>query len=170
MLFNNRGQAFSEAVFVFPIMIVMIFFIVWTARVLLTWQQLITATRYGTDMIANTNLSRDDIKKDIENYLTHRNIEGRRLDINKIKDITVDIKEYPKTDIGFSNLTSLFGNIDGLIKGIALPSTELSSVSITYNYDLPLFLKFTGLKDFNIKTKLFVLAGSGCKNSIHNRQ
>ena len=69
-----------------------------------------------------------------------------------------------------SNLTSLFGNIDGLIKGIALPSTELSSVSITYNYDLPLFLKFTGLKDFNIKTKLFVLAGSGCKNSIHNRQ
>ena len=170
MIFNNKAQAFTEALFVFPIMLVMIFFIVWTARVLLTWQQLVTATRYGTDMIVNTNLSSADIKKDIENYLTHRNIEGRRLDINKIKEITVDIKDYPKTDIGVTNLTNLFGNITDLIKGITLPATELSSVSITYSYDLPLFLHFTGLKEFNIKTKLSVLSASGCKNDIHNRQ
>ena len=90
--------------------------------------------------------------------------------INKIKEITVDIKDYPKTDIGVTNLTNLFGNITGLIKGITLPATELSSVSITYSYDLPLFLHFTGLKEFNIKTKLSVLSGSGCKNNIHNRQ
>lgn len=170
MFLNNKAQAFTEALFVFPIMLVMIFFIIWTARVLLTWQQLVTATRYGTDMIVNTNLSSSDIKKDIENYLTHRNIEGRRLDINKIKEITVDIKDYPKIDIGVTNLTNLFANITGLIKGITLPATELSSVSITYSYDLPLFLHFMGLKEFNIKTKLSVLSVSGCKNSIHNRQ
>ena len=170
MLFNNKAQAFTEAIFIFPVIIVMIFFIVWTAIVLLTWQQLITATRYGTDMIVNTNLSHEDIKKDIENYLTHRNIEGRRLDLNKIKEIAVDIRDYPKTDINFTNLANLFGNITNLINGIILPTTEFSSVSITYSYDLPLFLHFTGLKEFNIKTKLFVLSGSGCKNDIHNRQ
>ena len=170
MIFNNKAQAFTEALFVFPLMIVIIFFIVWTARVLLTWQQLITATRYGTDMIVNTNLSSADIKKDIENYLTHKNIEGRRLDINKIKEINVDIKDYPKIDVDVTNLTVFLGNINTLIKGIVLPATELSSVSITYEYDLPLFLHFTGLKEFNIKTKLSVLAGSGCKSSIHNRQ
>lgn len=170
MIFNNKAQAFTEALFVFPVMIVIIFFIIWTARVLLTWQQLVTATRYGTDMIVNTNLSPSDIKKDIENYLTHKNIEGRRLDIDKIKDITVDIKDYPKIDVSVTNLTGFLGNIDNFIKGIALPATELSSVSITYGYDLPLFLRFTDLKEFNIKTKLFVLAGSGCKNSIHDRQ
>ena len=152
MFFNNKAQAFTEALFVFPIMIVMIFFIIWTARILLTWQQLVSATRYGTDMIVNTNLSCDDIKKDIENYLTHRNIEGRRLDINKIKEITVDIKDYPKIDIGVANLTSLFGTIDSLIKGVVLPATELSSVSITYTYDLPSFLKIVGLKEFDINS------------------
>ena len=170
MFLNNKAQAFTEAVFIFPIMIVIILFIIWTARVLLTWQQLVTATRYGTDMIVNTNLSRDDIKKDIENYLTHKNIEGRRLDINKIKEITVNIKDYPKTDIGVTNLTNLFANITGLIKGITLPATELSSVSIVYCYDLPPFLHFIGLKEFNIKTNLSVLSASGCKNGIHNRQ
>ena len=170
MLFNNKAQAFTEAIFVFPIMILMIFFIIWTARIILTWQQLITAIRYGTDMIVNTNLSSQDIKKDIENYLTHRNIEGRRLNIDKIKEITIDIKDYPKTDINVMNLANLFGNITDLIKGITLPSTELSSVSITYSYDLPPFLHFIGLKEFNIKTKLSVLSGSGCKNDIHNRQ
>ena len=83
MLKNTKGQAFTEAIFVFPVIIVLIFSVVWFARVLLTWQQLVSATRYGTDMIANTTLSSDDIKKDIENYLTNKMIEGRRLDIEK---------------------------------------------------------------------------------------
>lgn len=169
MIFNNRAQAFTEALFILPIMVVLIFFIIWTARVLLTWQQLITATRYGTDMIANTNLSSNDIKTDIENYLTHKNIEGRRLDINKIKEIKVDIKQYTSIDISFKNLPNLFKNSINIAKGIVLPTSELSSVSIVYTYDLPIFLNIIGLKEFEIKTKLFVLAGSGCKNNIHKR-
>ena len=86
MLTNKKGQAFTEAIFIFPIIIVLIFSVVWFARVLLTWQQLVSATRYGTDMIANTTLSGEDIKKDIKNYLTNKMIEGRRLDTDKIKD------------------------------------------------------------------------------------
>jgi len=170
MIFNQKAQAFTEALFILPIMVVLIFFIIWTARVLLTWQQLITATRYGTDMIVNTNLSSNDIKTDIENYLTHKNIEGRRLDINKIKEINVDIKQYGPIDISFKNLPNLFNNSVNIVKGIVLPTSQMSSVSITYIYELPKFLNIVGLKEFEIKTKLSVLAGSGCKNDIHKRK
>ena len=166
MLFNNKAQAFTEAIFIFPIIIVMIFFIVWTARVLLTWQQLVSATRYGTDMIANTTLSGDDIKKDIRNYLTNKMIEGRRLDTDKIKDITVDIKDYNGIDYNITDLS----NISNFVQGLFIPSNELSTVSISYSYDLPKIMNIIGMDEFIIKTKLSVLAGSGCKNKIHKRK
>ena len=101
---NNKGQAFLEGIFILPIVVVLIFSVVWFGRVLLTWQQLISATRYGTDMIANTSLSKEDIKKDIENYLTHRMIEGRKLDKEKIKEIKVDIKDYTTPEINILNI------------------------------------------------------------------
>ncbi len=166
MLKSNKGQAFTEAVFIFPVIVVLIFSVVWFARVLLTWQQLISATRYGTDMIVNTNLSSDDIKKDIENYLTHRMIEGRRLDIDKIKDITVDIKEYNSISYNITNLS----NISNIVQGLFIPANELSIVSISYSYELPKIMNIVGMKEFTIKTKSSVLAGSGCKNNIHKRK
>ncbi len=166
MLKNNKGQAFAEAIFIFPIIIVLIFSVIWFARVLLTWQQLISATRYGTDMITNTNLSSADIKKDIENYLTNKMIEGRRLDIDKIKEINVDIKDY---ELPNYNLTDL-SKISNFVQGLFIPSAELSTVSIVYSYELPKIMNFVGMDEFIIKTKLSVLAGSGCKNNIHKRK
>ncbi|MBO7612170.1 MAG: pilus assembly protein [Elusimicrobia bacterium] len=167
-MFNNKkGQAFTEALFIFPILIVLIFSVVWFARVLLTWQQLVSATRYGTDMIANTTLSDEDIKKDIKNYLTNKMIEGRRLDTDKIKDITVDIKDYSTID--YNNITDL-SNISSFVQGLFIPSNELSTVSISYSYDLPKIMNVVGMDEFIIKTKLSVLAGSGCKNKIHKRK
>ncbi len=163
---NNKGQAFTEAIFLFPIIIVLIFSVVWFARVLLTWQQLISATRYGTDMIANTTLSGEDIKKDIKNYLTNKMIEGRRLDTDKIKDITVDIKGYNGIDYNITDLS----NISNFVQGLFIPSNELSTVSISYSYDLPKIMNIVGMEEFIIKTKLSVLAGSGCKNKIHKRK
>ena len=50
MIKNNKGQAFVEAAFIFPIMVVLIFSVIWFARILLTWQQLISATRLLQDM------------------------------------------------------------------------------------------------------------------------
>jgi hypothetical protein len=167
MIKNNKGQAFVEAVFLFPIMIVLIFSVIWFAKILLTWQQLVSATRYGTDMIANTNLSKTDIKKDIENYLTHKMIEGRRLDIKRIKEINVDIKDFQS--LGLDNLFDL-NTIYNFIKGISIPAHELSTVSITYSYDVPKILNFIGMDEFEIKTKLSVLAGSGCGNKMHRRK
>ena len=166
MIKNNKGQAFTEAIFIFPIIIVLIFSVIWFARVLLTWQQLISATRYGTDMITNTSLSAADIKKDIENYLTNKMIEGRRLDIDKIKEINIDIKNYETLDY---NLTDL-SKISNFVQGLFIPSAELSTVSIVYSYELPKIMNFIGMDEFIIKTKLSVLAGSGCKNNIHKRK
>ena len=165
MLRNKKGQAFTEAVFLFPIIIVLIFSVVWFARVLLTWQQLISATRYGTDMIVNTSLSSDDIKKDIKNYLTNKMIEGRRLDTDKIKEISVDIKEYQPVSY---NLTDL-SKISNFVQGLFVPTNELSTVSISYSYELPKIMNIVGMEEFTIKTKLSVLAGSGCKNNIHKK-
>ena len=166
MLNNKKGQAFTEAVFIFPVIVVLIFSVVWFGRVLLTWQQLVSATRYGTDMIANTNLSSDDIKKDIKNYLTNKMIEGRRLDVDKIKDITIDIKNYNGIDYNITDLS----NISNFVQGLFIPSNELSMVSISYSYDLPKIMNVVGMEEFVIKTKLSVLAGSGCKNKIHKRK
>ena len=117
-------------------------------------------------MIVNTNLSSDDIKKDIENYLTHRMIEGRRLDIDKIKDITVDIKDYNGISYNITNLS----NISNIVQGLFIPANELSIVSISYSYELPKIMNIVGMKEFTIKTKSSVLAGSGCKNNIHKRK
>ena len=166
MLKNTKGQAFTEAIFVFPVIIVLIFSVIWFARVLLTWQQLVSATRYGTDMIANTTLSSDDIKKDIENYLTNKMIEGRRLDIEKIKEINIDIKKYEPISYNFTDLSA----ISSFVQGLFIPSTELSTVSISYSYDLPKIMNVVGMEEFTITTKLSVLAGSGCKNNIHKRK
>ena len=167
MIKNNKGQAFVEVAFVFPIMVVLIFSVVWFARILLTWQQLVSATRYGTDMILNTNLSASDIKKDIENYLTHKMIEGRRLDIKRIKEINVDIKDFQS--LGLDNILDL-NSISNFVDGMFVSSNDLSTVSITYSYDVPKILNFIGKKEFEVKTKLSVLADSGCENKRHRRK
>ncbi len=163
---NNKGQAFLEGVFILPVIVVLIFSVVWFARVFLTWQQLISATRYGTDMIVNTSLSKEDIKKDIENYLTHRMIEGRKLDKEKIKEINIDIKDYSVADINVLDMSKLLT----ATKSLFVPSAEMSSVSITYAYDMPKILKWAGKDDFEIKTKLSVLSGTGCKSAVHKRK
>ena len=165
-MMNNKGQAFLEGIFILPIVVILIFSVVWFARVLLTWQQLVSAARYGTDMIANTALSKEDIKKDIENYLTHRMIEGRKLDKEKIKEINVDIKDYTIADINISDVSKIFTSA----KSLFVPSAEMSSVSITYAYDMPKILKWSGKDKFEIKTKLSVLSGTGCKSTKHKRK
>ncbi len=165
ILQNNRGQAFFEGVFILPVIVVLIFSVIWFARVLLTWQQLVSATRYGTDMIANTSLSKEDIKKDIENYLTHRMIDGRKLDKDKIKEIKIDIKDYTIGDVNVLDMSKIFS----AVKNLFVPTAEMSSVSITYSYNMPKILSWAGRDEFEIKTKLSVLAGTGCKSSKHKR-
>ena len=93
-------------------------------------------------------------------------IEGRRLDIDKIKEINVDIKDYESPNYNITDLSK----ISNFVQGLFIPSSELSTVSIVYSYELPKIMNFVGMDEFIIKTKLSVLAGSGCKNNIHKRK
>ena len=93
-------------------------------------------------------------------------IEGRRLDIDKIKNISVDIKDYNGIDYNITDLSK----ISNIVQGLFIPANELSTVSIEYSYDLPKIMNIVGMEEFTIKTKLSVLAGSGCKNNIHKRK
>lgn len=167
---NNKGQALTELALMAPVLILFIISVIWFARVLLTWQQLISASRYGTDMIANTTLSAQEIKQDIKNYLTHHWIEGRTLDKNQIKEIKVDIKDYPKLSLSVTELPNSLANIGEIIKGFVLPSKDLSSISITYEYDIPKLISLTTGKKLDLIVKSDVLSGTGCQGNLHNRR
>ncbi len=170
-MLNKKGQALTELALIAPVLILLVISVVWFARVILTWQQLVSAARYGTDMIADTRLSEREIKKDILNYLTHHWIEGRRLDKNKIKQINIDIKDYPQITFNAFELAKAAIDVDDIVKGIVAPASQASSVSINYEYDIPGFLaSFAYDKKINLKVKSSVLSGTGCSNKIHNRR
>jgi uncharacterized protein (UPF0333 family) len=167
---NNKGQALTELALMAPVLILFIIAVIWFARVLLTWQQLVSASRYGTDMIANTTLSAKEIKQDIQNYLTHHWIEGRQLDKNQIKEIKVDIKDYPKLSLNITDLPSSLANIDELIKGFVLPSKDLSRIAIAYEYDIPKLISLTTGEKLDLIIESGVLSGTGCQSNLHNRR
>lgn len=166
---NNKGQAFTEAVFILPIICVLIICVFWFGKICLTWQQLVSAARYGTDMIANTPLTQKEIKKDIENYLTHRFIKGRLLDRNKLKEITVEINDAPITKFDISDFVNIFSDVGNLLKNISTVSVKPSVVRITYSYDMPKILQIASNKTFDLTVESKVLSGSGCPNKIHTR-
>ena len=80
MINGKKGQALIEAALTAPLIIFFLFTIIWFGRVVLTWQQLVGAARYGTDLIAYTPYSEEEISRDIRNYLCHGNNIGRTLD------------------------------------------------------------------------------------------
>ena len=166
---NNKGQAFTEAVFILPIICVMIICVFWFGKVCLTWQQLVSAARYGTDMVANTPLNQKEIKKDIENYLTHHFIKGRLLDKSKLKEITVEINDAPVTKFDITDFTNIFSDAVNLANNVAAISVKPSVVRITYSYDMPKIFQIAGNKTFDLTVESRILSGSGCPNKIHTR-
>lgn len=167
---NNKGQALTELALIAPVLILFVIAVIWFARVVITWQQMVSASRYGTDMIANTSLSPKEIKEDIQNYLTHRWIQGRKLDKNKIKEINIDIKDYPKISLNIADLPNSLANIGQIVKGFVLPSKDLSSVTIKYEYDVPTLMALTGCKKLDLIIESKILSGTGCQSNLHNRR
>ena len=166
---NNKGQAFTEAVFILPLICVMVIAVFWFGKICLTWQQLVSAARYGTDMVANTPLNQQEIKKDIENYLTHHFIKGRLLDKNKIKEITVEINDAPATKIDISDFFNIFSDVGKLLNNVTTVSIKPSVIRITYSYDIPKIFAIAGNKTFDLTVESKILSGSGCPNKIHTR-
>jgi hypothetical protein len=159
-----KGQALVEAVLITPLIVVFLFSIVWFASLMLTWQQIVTATKYGVDLIAYTDFEKKYIENDIKDYLCNTKTLGRILDLNRL-NVVVQINEYKPIDMDFtkSNIAS-FGslNVFDCIKGLV---PKKSFVEITYLYKAPKILKVIGRENIKINSKLEILSGAGSPQS-----
>lgn len=165
MVNGKKGQALIEAALTAPLIIFFLFTIIWFGRVVLTWQQLVGAARYGTDLIAYTPYSEEEISRDIRNYLCHGNNIGRTLDrsTDTLK-IEVHAADFPSIDYSAVNILNPMRIINNfhavfeLFKSSLSP--ELSYVEISYKFKTPPVFRL--YKEYiTIKAKSEVLTGSG---------
>jgi hypothetical protein len=153
-----RGQALVEAALIAPLIIVFLFTIVWFASLMLTWQQIVAATKYGIDLIAYTDFDKKYIENDIKDYLCNARTLGRVLDSNRLS-ILIEINDYKPIDVDLSDITNLNSlNVFRSIKGL---TPKKSFVEIAYSYKMPKILKIIGKDRVKISSKLEVLSGSG---------
>lgn len=179
---NMRGQSLVELVFIIPVFVFLISGIFWFTRTLITKQQLVTASRYGTDLILYTRLNERQIRQEIRNYLCDRDIEGRKLNINALPDdsITVSIKEFRLPKIGppmdlFDG--SILNELLRSAETLAMPENGASFVHVKYEIPAPAVIRslsrFISGNEFResivISGHSEVLAGTGCENRIHTR-
>jgi len=177
---DNKAQALLETLLIIPVLMVLLVGLFWFSRVLITKQQLIMAARYGTDLIANTNLTEQQIKKEIRNYLSDKNVEGRKLDPNKLGDENIMVKindfDIPEFD-GFEDVINpvkmgqLLSSYTRLIKMPVSYSSELSSVEVKYDFVVPkIFSPVVGFgKTITLIGHSEILAGTGCAAKNHKK-
>lgn len=166
---KSKGQALVEAALTAPLIVFFLFTVIWFAGVMLTWQQITGAARYGSDLIAYTDFSQNSIENNIRSYLCDSHTIGRTLnpDRNVLK-INVDIKDQPPMDysINIDSLKNLINynpfNLLRHFQNIA-PSfvAGTSSVEINYEYRLPAVLRIAGRESLTIKARSEVLTGFG---------
>lgn len=159
---RRKGQSLVENILLLPILCIMILMIVWFSRLVITRQQLLTAARYGTDMIVHTKMDEDEIRREIKNYLTDKNIEGRLLNPAKLADdrIKIGIYRYPKTTV---------------INAYEPVDFTASSAEVYYEFGVPtIFSAWANyISGGNLPDKIYVsgrsevLAGTGCKGDNH---
>jgi Flp pilus assembly protein TadG len=165
---KSKGQALVEAALAAPLIVFFLFTIIWFARVMLTWQQLESAARYGTDMIAYTPFSENRIKSDIQNYLCNRSNIGRTLDADNL-GIEIVLNDYPRIGILLSFEDSA-GGISGMLDSIKsyaegiLPFAKKSYVEVSYSYRTPPLLRLVS-ENITIKARSEVLSGTGSAGS-----
>jgi len=156
---NNSGQALVENILIIPILVVIIVMLFWFAEIMLTKQQLVMAARYGTDLIAYSNLNKDQIKNEIQDYLCGPNVEGRRLDPARLIDEDIDVNRKALDPLG------------GLQYGGSDFDRYSSHVQLYYKFDTPkLFSAWDSyigggniIKKLRIGARSEVLAGTGCQ-------
>jgi uncharacterized protein (UPF0333 family) len=165
---NNNGQAIVEAALFAPLIVFFLVAVIWFARISLTYQQIVSAARYGADLIAYTSFSEKYIKNDVTDYLCNVNNIGRILDKNKL-DITVFVDDYKVPDYFFSiDGISTFDpqNAVSELNGIDFKETNKSFVEITYRYRIPKILGLIGKKSMELKVKSEVLSKTGSAGEL----
>ncbi|MBN1622111.1 MAG: pilus assembly protein [Endomicrobiales bacterium] len=167
---SNHGQALIETVIVLPVLLMIIIAIVWFSRIVLTKQQLLSAARYGTDLIVYTDFNENQIKQEIRNYLTHRLNQGRKLDPEKLtnEDIVVVIRKFHFPEFlkleNILDITDMLSDMKNFINGLLLPWNDTSYVEIRYGFEIPRALSFLSSDDkFYVSARSEVLAGTGCE-------
>lgn len=163
ILFSQRGQALLEHVLLIPAITIIICMIVWFSRIVLTKQQLVMASRYGTDLISYTTMNEDEIRQEITDYLCGKENKGRRLDSNKLKLV---IKKELLPDIDSINS---IGDAKYLFYMITKPMEHTSFVELSYEFNSPAlfsawdkFIPGNKLpKKLTVSARSEVLAGTG---------
>jgi hypothetical protein len=162
MILGDKGQSIVEAALIMPLIVFFLFTVIWFAQVLLTWQQLIGAARYGTDLIAYTNFNSSYIKRDIVDYLCNENNIGRILNRDKL-EVNVEIRDADKIDYSLKfddilqfNPLEIFEHI----KALNPLSEDKSYVEIIYRFNLPFVLKAMGKEEIKIRAYCEVLSGA----------
>ncbi|MDR2860880.1 MAG: pilus assembly protein [Elusimicrobiota bacterium] len=160
---NNKGQSLTEAALIMPLIVFFLFTIMWFAKIMLTWQQIVSAARYGTDLIAYTPFSENYIKQDIINYLCSELNVGRILNKDRL-EVKVKIYDIDKIDYTFSlsNISS-FNPLSILkdIQSLMPAGQDKSFVEIIYSHEAPFVLKALGKKQIKIKAYCEVLSSTG---------
>ncbi len=157
--FNNCGQALVENVLLIPIVTIVIVMLFWFGCIVLTKQQLVMAARYGTDLILYTNLTKDQIKAEIQDYLCGKDVQGRKLDASKLVLTNDNI---------VINKCAKVNSFNAVQRGMDLTT---SYVQIYYQFETPaLFSAWNSyiggsniIKKLRIGARSEVLAGTGCQ-------
>jgi hypothetical protein len=165
---KNKGQALVEAAITAPLIVFFLLTVIWFCGVMLTWQQITGAARYGTDMIAYTPYTKQEIEKGIKDYLCHGNEIGRVLDRDKL-EVKIEIYDAAEIDFTLSFENIIDKNPLNIIKTLEsfwndFIAPKKSYVEITYNYKVPRILQFYQ-EEIKIKARSEVLAGSGSPGS-----
>jgi hypothetical protein len=172
---QSRGQALVEAALIAPLVIIFLSTILWFARIMLTWQQISTAVRYGADLIAYTPFSVKYLKDDITDYLCAKNTIGRTLDPQKL-NIKIETNDYEplKYDFDITNFSkfailkpiTLFNSLKSFAPGLS----KKSFVEITYSYSIPNMFKVLGRDSIKITARASVLSGSGSAGGLKRKK
>jgi hypothetical protein len=163
---RSRGQALVEVALVTPLLVVFLFGVLWFASIVLTWQQLVSAARYGADILAYTPFSVKCIEDDIRDYLCARNTIGRTIDPKRLS-IRIEANDYIpiKFDFDITNISSFVTlnslNVFKSLKFFAPLATKKSFVEIKYFHKIPKILKIIGNDNVKITARASVLSGTG---------
>jgi hypothetical protein len=169
---KERGQALVESVLLIPVLAVIIFAIVWFSRLVITRQQLLSAARYGTDLILYTDLTEDGVRREVRNFLAHRWIRGRKLDRNVLSDdmITVHIDSFELPEFGLVDYyfpLAFAARLEQPLRKLSNPLDYTSYVEISYRIKTPGILAAFGRRSVTIAARSEVIAGTGCPGKYH---
>jgi hypothetical protein len=169
---QSRGQALVEGALFAPLIVFFLFTVLWFAGVMLTWQQISTAARYGTDLITYTSFSGEYIESDIRDYLCNVKTIGRILNSDRL-DIRIEINDYESAEYNFdiSDIVEATpGRIFNAVMKLTPKLSKSSVVEIRYLYKIPKIFKILGREFIELKARSEVLSGVGSQRVLKRQR